>query len=85
MLAIVLFNNSTLHANTLSSAKFELIRAKEARALDQKKTVSEYLFNHSRRRSEIMKPSIVKARKVSKFLEKFVNAVRIPHPSELSA
>jgi hypothetical protein len=76
MLAIVLINNDTLDANTLASAKLELIRAAEVRALDQNKTVSESPNNHSRRRSEMMKPSIVKMRKVSKFLEKFVNAVR---------
>jgi hypothetical protein len=76
MLAIVLINNSTLYANTLASAKLELIRAAEVRSLDQNKAVSKFPFNHSRRRSEMMKPSIVKIRKVSKFLEKFVNAVR---------
>jgi hypothetical protein len=76
MLAIVLINNSTLDANTFSSAKLELIRAAEVRALDQNKAVSESPFNHSRRRSEMMKPSTVMIRKVSKFLEKFVNAVR---------
>jgi hypothetical protein len=76
MLAIVLINNSTLDANTLASAKLELIRAAEVRALDQNKAVSESPFNHSRQRSEMMKPSIVKIRKVSKFLEKYVNAVR---------
>jgi hypothetical protein len=76
MLAIVLINNSTLDANILTSAKLELICAAEDRALDQNKTVSEPPINHSRRRSEMMKPSIVKIRKVSKFLEKFVNAVR---------
>jgi hypothetical protein len=76
ILAIVLINNSTLDANTFASAKLELIRAAEVRALDQNKTVSESPFKHSRRRSEIMKPSNVKIRKVSKFLEKFVNAVR---------
>jgi hypothetical protein len=36
----VLINNSTLDANTLASAKLELIRAAEVRALDQNKTVS---------------------------------------------
>jgi hypothetical protein len=76
MLAIVLINNSTLDANTLASAKLELISAAEVRALDLNKAVSESAFNHSRRRTEMMKPSIVKIRKVSKFLEKFVNAVR---------
>jgi hypothetical protein len=76
MLAIVLISNSTLEANTLASAKLELIRTAEVRALEQNKTVSESPFNHSRRRSETMKPSIFKIRKVSKFLEKFVNAVR---------
>jgi hypothetical protein len=60
MLAIVLINNSTLDASTLASAKLELIRAVEVRALDQNKTVSESPFNHSRRRSETMKSSIVK-------------------------
>jgi hypothetical protein len=75
MLAIVLINNSTLDANTLASAKLELIRTSEACALDQIKTVSESPFN-SRQRSEMMKPSIIKIKKVSKFLEKFVNAVR---------
>jgi hypothetical protein len=75
MLAIVFINNSTLDANTLASPKLELIRAAEVRGLDQN-TVSESPFNHSRRRSEMMKPSIVKIRKVSTFLEKFVNAVR---------
>jgi hypothetical protein len=60
MLAIVLINNSTLDANTLASAKLELIRTAEVRSLDQNKAVSESLFNHSRRRSEMMKPSIVK-------------------------
>jgi hypothetical protein len=39
-LAIVLINSSTLDANTLASAKLELIRAAEVRALDQNKTVS---------------------------------------------
>jgi hypothetical protein len=76
MLAIMFINNSSLDANTLASAKLDLIRAAEVRALDQNKAVSESPFNHSRRRSEMMKPSIVKIRKVSKFLEKFVNAVR---------
>jgi hypothetical protein len=76
MLAIVLINNSTLDANTLASAKLELIRAAEVRSLDQNEAVSESPFNHSRRRSEMMKPSIVKIRKVLKFLEKCVNAVR---------
>jgi hypothetical protein len=76
MLAIVLINNNTLATNTLASAKLELIRAAEARSLDQNKAVSESSFNHSRQRSEMMKPSIIKIRKVSKFLEKFVNAVR---------
>jgi hypothetical protein len=76
ILAIVLINNSTLDANTLASAKLVLIRAAELRALDQNKTVSESSFSHSRRRSETMKPSIVKIPKVSKFLEKLVNAVR---------
>jgi hypothetical protein len=47
MLAIVLINNSTLDANTLASAKLELIRDAEVRALDQNKTVSESPFNHS--------------------------------------
>jgi hypothetical protein len=75
MLAIVLINNSTLDANTLAFVKLELIRAAEVRALDQNKAVSESPFNHSRRRSEMMKPSIVKMQKVSKFLEKYVNAV----------
>jgi hypothetical protein len=54
MLAIVLINNSTLDANTLASAKLELIRAAEVRSLDQNKAVSESPFNHSRRRSEMM-------------------------------
>jgi hypothetical protein len=76
MLAIVLINNSTLDANTLASAKLELIRAAEVRALDQNKTVSEYPFNHSRRHSETMKSSIIKIRKIFKFLDKFMNAVR---------
>jgi hypothetical protein len=76
MLAIVHINNSTLDANTIASSKLELIRAAEVRALDKNKTVSESPFNHSRRRSEMIKPSIVKIQKVSKFLEKFVNAVR---------
>jgi hypothetical protein len=35
MLAIVLIINSTLDANTLASAKLELIRAAEASALEQ--------------------------------------------------
>jgi hypothetical protein len=52
------------------------MRAAEVCALDQNKTVSASPFNHSRRRSEIIKPSIVKIRKIFKFLEKFVNAVR---------
>jgi hypothetical protein len=86
MLANVLINNSTLDANTLASAKLELIRAAEVRALDQNKAVSESPVNHSRQRSEMMKPSIVKIRKVSKFLEKFVNAVRsLPSQSSLSS
>jgi hypothetical protein len=38
MLAIVLINNSTLDSNTFASAKLELIRAAEVRALEQKKT-----------------------------------------------
>jgi hypothetical protein len=76
MLAIVLINNSTLDANTLASAKLELIRAAEVRALDQNKTVSESSFNHSRRHSETMKLSIIKIRKIFKFLDKFMNAVR---------
>jgi hypothetical protein len=76
MLAIVLINNSTLDANTLASAQLELIRAAEVRALDQNKTVSESPFNHSRRRSEMIKPSIFKIQKVFKFLDKYVNAVR---------
>jgi hypothetical protein len=58
--AIVLINNSTLDANKLASAKLELIRFAEVRALDQNKTVSESPFNHSRRRSEMIKLSIVK-------------------------
>jgi hypothetical protein len=41
MLAIVLINNSTLDANTLGSAKLELIRAVEVRSLNQNKAVSE--------------------------------------------
>jgi hypothetical protein len=41
-LSIVLIYNSTLDANTVASAKLELIRAAEVRALDQNKTVSEY-------------------------------------------
>jgi hypothetical protein len=41
MLAIVLINNSTLDANTLASAKLELIHAAEFCALDQNKAVSE--------------------------------------------
>jgi hypothetical protein len=76
MLAIELINNSTLDANTLASAKLELNRAAEVRTLDQNKTVSEYPFNRSRRRSEMMNPFIVKIRNVYRFLEKFVNAVR---------
>jgi hypothetical protein len=76
MMASVLIINSTLDANTLASAKLELIRSVEFRALDQNKAVSESPFNHSRRRPEMMKPSIVKTRKVAKFSEKFVNAVR---------
>jgi hypothetical protein len=76
MLAIVFINNSTLDANTLAFAKLELIRAAEVRSLDQNKAVSESPFIYSRRRSEMKKPSIVKIRKVSKILEKFVNAVR---------
>jgi hypothetical protein len=76
MLAIVLINNSTLDANALASAKLELISAIEVRALDQNMTVSESPLNHTRQHSEMMKPSIVKIRKVSKFHEKFVNAVR---------
>jgi hypothetical protein len=76
ILAFVLINNSTLDANTLAFAKLELICAAEVRALDQNKAVSESPFNHSQRRSEMMKPSFVKIRKVSKFLENFVNAVR---------
>jgi hypothetical protein len=48
MLAIVLIKNSTLDVNTLASAKLELIRAAEVRALDQNKTVSESPSNHSR-------------------------------------
>jgi hypothetical protein len=76
ILAIVPINYSTLDANTLASAKLDLIRAAEVRSLDQNKAVSESPMNHSRRRSEMKKPSIVKTRKVSKFLEKFVNAVR---------
>jgi hypothetical protein len=42
MLAIVLTKNCTLDANTLASAKLELIRAEEVRALDQNKTVSDF-------------------------------------------
>jgi hypothetical protein len=76
MLAIVLINNSTLDANTLAFAKLEMIRAAEVRAFDQNKTVGESPLNYSRRRSEMMKSSIVKTRKVSKFLENFLNAVR---------
>jgi hypothetical protein len=76
MMAIMPINNSTLDANTLDSAKLELIRAAEVRSLDQNKAVSESPFDYPRRRSEMMKSSIVKIRKVSKFLEKFVNAVR---------
>jgi hypothetical protein len=76
MLAIVHISNSTLDANTLASAKLELIRAAEVRSLDQNKAVSESPFKHSRRRSEIMETFIVKILKVSKFLKKFVNAVR---------
>jgi hypothetical protein len=72
----VLINNSTLDANTLASPKLELIRAAEVRGLDQNKAVNESPFKHSRRSSEMMEPSIVKIRKVFKFLEKFVNAVR---------
>jgi hypothetical protein len=34
MLAIVLINNSTLDSNTLASAKLEMIRAAEIRALE---------------------------------------------------
>jgi hypothetical protein len=60
MLAITVINNSTLDANSLASAKLELIRAAEVRALVQNKTVSEFPFNHSQRRSETMRPSIVK-------------------------
>jgi hypothetical protein len=74
MLEIVLINNSTLDASTLVFAKLELISA-AVRALDQNKAVSESPFNHPRRRSEMIKPSIVKIRKVSTFLKKFVNAV----------
>jgi hypothetical protein len=48
MLAIVLINNSTLDANTFSSAKLELIRAAEVHSLGQNKAVSESPFNHSR-------------------------------------
>jgi hypothetical protein len=40
ILAIVLINNRTLDANTLASAKLELIRAAEVRALDQNKTAA---------------------------------------------
>jgi hypothetical protein len=40
MLAIVPSNNSTLDANTLASAKLELICAVEVRALDQNKIFS---------------------------------------------
>jgi hypothetical protein len=76
MLSIMLINNSLLDANTVASAKLELIRAAEFRALDQNKTVSESPFNHSRRRSETMKPSSVKIRRVFKFLDKFVNSFR---------
>jgi hypothetical protein len=53
-----------------------VIRAAEVSALDQNKSVSESPFNHSRRSSEMMKPSIVKILKGSKFLEKIVNVVR---------
>jgi hypothetical protein len=55
MLTFVLINNSALDANTLASAELDLIRAAEVRALDQNKAVSESPFNHSRRRSEMMK------------------------------
>jgi hypothetical protein len=76
MQAIVLINNSTLDTTTLSSTKLKLICAAEVRALDQNKAISESPSNHLRRRSEMMKPSIVKTRNVSKFLETFVTAVR---------
>jgi hypothetical protein len=39
MLEIVLINNSTLDTNTLASAKIELIRTAEVRALYQNKSV----------------------------------------------
>jgi hypothetical protein len=76
MLAIVLINNSTLDPSTLASAKLKLIRAAEVHALEQNKTVSESSFNQSRRRSETMKPIIVKIQTVSKFFENSLNAVR---------
>jgi hypothetical protein len=46
-----MINNSSFDANTLASAKLELISTAEVRALDQSKAVSESPFNHSRRRS----------------------------------
>jgi hypothetical protein len=76
MLVIVLINNSTLDANRLASAKLEMVCAEEVNALEQNSTVSWSLCNQSQRCLETMKPFIVKIRRVSKFLEKFVNYVR---------
>jgi hypothetical protein len=86
LLEIVLINNSMLDSNKLASAKLELFRTAKFLALEQNKTDSESPVNLSLRRSETMTPSIVKIRKVSKFLEKFINAVRsLTHQNSLSS